>query len=499
MTRLNHLYGKASLLFASISCMIGSGWLLSAQLSYQLAGAGAVYSWILGSGIILVFAFCFSAVAIKLPITGGIGRYIAITHGNDPSYLIAWLAWLSCVAVAPTEVRTIMLYANELSSNIPLFINNQLTVYGGIVAILLMIVMTGINLKGIKLLIRCNQYIALWKLTIPLVIALYIGSHGINWSHFSSSSQLIATPHGWQGVFEALSTVVVFSFLGFREVSSLAGETQNPQKSIPFAIITSVAFCTFAYLLFQIIYIGAMPDPNVMSSNEYGPWAHLAKRLGLTWIQLLLYIDLIISPGGAGIMYTATTSRLTYAMANINALPKRLSKLNRFSVPHESLLFNCVFGCLLIPYSWESLVKFQSVILIVAYLAGPLALYSVCKPQERNHKLLAVVSVILCNFIILWSGWHTFSIILICSMILLLLKAILHRSLENTTWFIIHMIIMGIILALSPFQGIFPIFSHTFSHALVVITSFGLLLWTKKAASDEKTILNRLDKIIQQE
>ena len=85
MTRLNHLYGKASLLFASISCMIGSGWLLSAQLSYQLAGAGAIYSWILGSGIILVFAFCFSAVAIKLPITGGIGRYIAITHGNDPS------------------------------------------------------------------------------------------------------------------------------------------------------------------------------------------------------------------------------------------------------------------------------------------------------------------------------------------------------------------------------------------------------------------------------
>ena len=499
MTRLNQIYGKASLLFASISCMIGSGWLLSAHLSYQLAGAGAVYSWILGSGIILVFAFCFSAVAIKLPVTGGIGRYIAITHGNDPSYLIAWLAWLSCVAVAPTEVRTIMLYANELSNNAPLFSNNHLTFYGGMTAILLMIVMTGINLRGIRLLIRFNQYIAIWKLTIPLIIALYIGSHGIHWSHFSSSTQLIATPHGWQGVFEALSTVVVFSFLGFREVSSLAGETKNPQKSIPFAIITSVAFCTIAYLLFQIIYIGAMPNPDAITTNEYGPWAYLAKRLGLTWIQLLLYIDIIISPGGAGIMYTATTSRLTYAMANINALPSRLSKLNRFSVPHESLIFNCIFGCLLIPYSWESLVKFQSVILIVAYLAGPLALYSVTQANDLKNRLLATTSVILCNFIVLWSGWQTFSIILMCSLLLLLLKALAHRSLVNTTWLISHLIIMGTILALSPFQGIYPVLSHISSHILVMIASFGLLIWTRITAHDKKTILNNLNKIIRQE
>ena len=48
-----------------------------------------------------------------MPVAGGIARYTHITHGSVVSFIMSWLAWLSCVAVAPTEVQAILQYATH--------------------------------------------------------------------------------------------------------------------------------------------------------------------------------------------------------------------------------------------------------------------------------------------------------------------------------------------------------------------------------------------------
>ncbi|MGC6404633.1 MAG: APC family permease [Candidatus Comchoanobacterales bacterium] len=496
MSQFKHIYGRITLLFASISCMMGSGWLMSAHFAYKIAGNGAILSWLIGSIIVIIIAFCFSSIATRIPIAGGIGRYLAITHGIEPSRIIAWFAWLSCVAVAPTEVRTIIEYISTIYPSVELISNNTLNPMGLSLSLCLMALMTYINMKGIALLIKFNNYIAIWKIFIPIIIALSIASFGFNTSSLNHELLSPDSSLGWHGILNAVSTVVIFSFLGFREVTSLAGETQNPRKAIPFAIIGSVLFCMIAYIIFQIVYIGCIDTINITGITGNGPWAYLAIQLGLLWVQILLYLDMAISPGGAGLMYTATTGRLTYAMSTIQALPKPLSALNHHGVPHKALLFNFIIGCLLLPFSWQELVKFQSIILIFAYLAGPIALNAITTSKEKADKVILTTTTILCNYIILWGGWTTYGIILLCGSVLVAKQAYTNiNNLLKNNWLIMHMILLGLVIYISPFEGGYVILDHVTTHIIVAILSVILLFHSRNKRRSSDKIAHELSKI----
>ena len=66
-------------------------------------------------------------------------------------------------------------------------------------------------------------------------------------------------PQGWHGVFSAIATSgIVFSYLGFRQGVELAGETDNPKRNVPIAVIGSVLITAVIYIALQIAFIGAL-------------------------------------------------------------------------------------------------------------------------------------------------------------------------------------------------------------------------------------------------
>ena len=61
-----------------------------------------------------------------------------------------------------------------------------------------------------------------------------------------------------------------------------------------------------------------VPAPGVGFGGNgatYGPFAGRATAFGLSWLATLLYIDAIISPGGTGLLYVGTSSRVSFALA----------------------------------------------------------------------------------------------------------------------------------------------------------------------------------------
>ena len=72
--------GTAGILFASISAMIGSGWLFSSLYAAQIAGPAAIISWLLAGFIIIVIALTFAEVGSLFPIAGGIANYPYFTQ-----------------------------------------------------------------------------------------------------------------------------------------------------------------------------------------------------------------------------------------------------------------------------------------------------------------------------------------------------------------------------------------------------------------------------------
>ena len=274
--------------------------------------------------------------------------------------------------------------------------------------------------------------------------------------------------------------MVIFSFLGFIEATALAGETENPQRAVPLAIIGSVLISITVYLVLQIAFIGALPPgallhgwTNLHFSGDMGPFAGLAVSLGIPLIAYLVYADSIISPIGTGIAYTTTTARINYGMSVNQLAPKIMQHLNADGVPVIAILCNAIIGIvLLFPFpAWEALVKFQSAAIVVAYSTGSVALVAMREqvPQKARpfklpyHRSISFLSFTICNLIIYWSGWHCIWRLMI-SVLLGIIVFITCRSqdeahrqplhLQQGLWLMWQMIGLSVIAFLGDFGGI---------------------------------------------
>ena len=91
----------------------------------------------------------------------------------------------------------------------------------------------------------------------------------------------------FSGIFTALPEAgIVFSYLGFRAAIDLGGESSNPKRHIPMAVIGSVMISAVIYILLQVAFLMALRPAdmaqgwaNLSFSGQAGPFAGLAATL----------------------------------------------------------------------------------------------------------------------------------------------------------------------------------------------------------------------------
>ena len=158
-----------------------------------------------------------------------------------------------------------------------------------------------------------------------------------------------------------------------------------------------------------------------MHLNGLSPFINLSLSLGLAYLAKLIIVDAAITPFSAVLIYTATTGRVTYAMSMNHYIPKYFSKLNRFGIPFQAIFLNFIMGCLLfypLP-SWQILLKFQTIAMIVAYLIGPITLVlfrytlpNINRPFVLPFKhTIPLMTCFICTMIIYWSGYETIQLL----------------------------------------------------------------------------------------
>jgi amino acid transporter len=417
--------GFLGLLFTSEGSIIGSGWLLSALAVSTIGGPAAVIAWLIGSVAVILLALVHAELGGLFPVTGGTARFPHYAFGNLAGASFGWFSWLQAAGTAPIEVEAAIQYSANYVPGLAHKTGGTvvLTGWGYLVAVALMALFTILNLYGIRRLLQANNAITAWKITIPtltIVVLLLTHFHGSNFTSHGFA------PYGSRGVLEAVSLGgAVFSLVGFEQAVQLGGESRNPQRDIPRAVIGSMLIGAAIYLLLQIVFIAALPHGaldhgwhDVNYAGDFGPFAGLAKILGLGWLAYILYADAIIAPIGTGLVYTTTSSRLTYGMSKNGQVPALFEKTTkRTQVPYYGLIFAFFVGLLLfLPFpGWQRLVGFITSATVLMYAGAPLALGAMRhqKPDlPRPFRLRAAwfwapASFIAANWIIYWSGWET--------------------------------------------------------------------------------------------
>jgi amino acid transporter len=477
--------GAIGLLFASVGSVIGSGWLFGALTASQLAGPASIFSWIFGAVMILLVAVVWAEMGTMFPLSGGVVRFPHLAFGSFASFTTAWITWVACATVAPIEVEAALQYGTKYAAfTVPHTVDGEpvytLTALGYVAAAIIMAIFVLINYFGVRWFARVNNALVWWKLAIIslVVVAFFVTAfHGGNFTSYGFN------PEGWHGVFTAISTGgIVFSYLGFRQGIELAGETDNPRRNVPLAVIGSVLLCGAIYILLQMSFIGAVQPSDLAKSdgwakldfaNSFGPLAAIATILGLGWLAVLLYVDAVISPGDTGLIYTTTTSRISYGMARNRNAPEQLARTNKHGVPWLSLLVAYVVGLIVfLPFpSWQQLVGFITSATVLSFAPGPLVLMALRKQipdQERPFKVpgghvIPFLAFWASNLIIYWSGWTVnwkLMVAILLGFVLLGVGEMLGKARPNlelkagATWLLPWLIGLTVISYLGDYDGI---------------------------------------------
>jgi amino acid transporter len=418
--------GFVGLLFASVGSIIGSGWLFGALSASSVAGPAALISWVLGGAGMLLLALVHAELGGMYPVAGGSARFPHYAFGSLIGFAGGWFAFLGAVTTAPIEVEAALQYASNYVSGLITTSGDTavLTFQGYLVAAALMLLFSAVNVMGVKWLSESNKAIVWWKIFIPVLTVFALIFTAFNTDNFTAAGGFM--PFGWKGVFLAVASGgVIFSYLGFEQAIQLGGESKNPRRNIPLAVIGSMIIGVVLYIALQVAYLAALEPQNLSKGWDavafggkgavFGPFAGLATGLGLAWLATLLYIDAIVSPGGTGLLYVGTSARLTFGMGRNNYIPQGFARLSARGVPVLAIAFSFLLGMIVfLPFpGWQQLVGFISSATVLAYGTAPLALGALRRQEPDRPRpfrlpagpVLAPLAFIVANEVLLFSGW----------------------------------------------------------------------------------------------
>jgi amino acid transporter len=418
--KLRREVGLVPLFMVSAGSVIGSGWLLGTLNASEVAGPAAIVSWIIGAILLIGIALVYAELGSAYPISGGTARFTWIHAGTLGGFFCGTFSYLQAVAIAPIEVEASIGYMNAKWWHGLENSQSLLTGKGLVVGVAAMFLFTALNLLGVKWMAEGNTVAMVWKILVPVATVILIITRAFHSSNFTAGGGFM--PYGVKGVFVALPLGVIFALEGFEQAAQLAGEARNPKRDIPLAVVGSMLMGAALYMALQICFIGALNPHNVVhgwanpfgNAGAFGPYYTLATSVGLGWLGVVLIIDALISPGGTGLVYLATTSRLSYSLARVRFLPPVFSGIDRRGVPWFSIVFGGAFGCLLfLPFGgWAKLVGAITAASSFMYSYAPVAAVSLRKSdpdRPRPYKvpglsIIAPFSFVVSGLIIYWSG-----------------------------------------------------------------------------------------------
>ncbi|MET7680610.1 APC family permease [Streptomyces sp. NPDC005423] len=519
--------GFIGLIWASEGSIIGSGWLFGAQKALGVAGPAAIISWGIGSVAILILALVHAELGGMYPVSGGTARFPHYAFGGAAGASFGWFSWLQAATVAPIEVLAMITYGQHYS-----WARGWLKIKGGqdvltasgiAVAVGLMAVITAINFLSIRLLARTNSAATWWKVGIPLLTIFVLAIVQFHGSNFTAADGF--NPYGAKGILGAVSTSgIIFALLGFEQADQLAGESSNPKRDIPRAVIGSIVIGAIIYLLLQVVFLAALPAPLVHGTwttaafnTLTGPFAQVATLLGLGWLATVLYLDAVVSPGGTGLIYITGSSRVSYGLSRNGYVPSVFEKTTRRGVPWPGLIAAFVMGCIcFLPFpSWQSLVGLITSASVLMYAGAPLS-FGVFRSRlpnaERPYRLpggtwMSPLAFVVANFLILWSGWATdwkLGVAILIGYVILVANRVFKMNpitpqldLRAAQWLPVYLVGMGLIVYASDFGPLkHPWFPLWWDMLAVAVFSLGIYYWAMTVALPTEQIQRMVDEVV---
>ena len=449
--------GLIGLLFAGLSSTIGSGWLFGPMHAAQIAGPLSIGSWAIAALVVGLIAMVYAELGPLFPRSGGLMHISLISHGRLVGRVWSWILFLAYVTIAPVEAMAVVTYANGYLPGMVDPASGLLTGFGMAVSIGVLGAFVALNFLILRLVLLFNTLATWIKVCAPIGTILVLMSTAHHPENFTVKAHETGDV---TNMFLAISTAgVFFSLFGFTQAIQLAGETKDPARNIPRAVVGTIFTSAIIYIFVQYAFVAAVP-PELLAKTGWtgltfgggstngvlasGPMAGLAMTLGVSWWAMALYADAIISPAACGYIWTTATARVVMASSEEGFAPKKLADINQHGTPWTALILSFVVGCVFFfPFpSWQKLVNYASSATVLSYGLGCvvlLRLRRVMPDLKRpfrlwNAWLIAPAAFIASNYVMYWAGFGTVNVLFLIITVIMAAYALrfLHLYTQGT-------------------------------------------------------------------
>jgi basic amino acid/polyamine antiporter, APA family len=380
---LKRSLGAANLVALGIGAIIGAGlFVRTAAAAGEAAGPAVVISFIIAAVGCAFAGLCYAEFASMIPIAGSAYTYAYTTMGELVAWIIGWalileyalgavtvsIAWSEylnnlldggipyAISHSPFEylVNRIIDGKETLVSTMKLQAGDNIVSQGiaNLPALLILIILTLVLIKGTSESAGLNAVIVIIKVTIVLVF-IALGWSFINPGNYVPFTIPEGTPGhdsfrqwGWGGVLGGAG-IVFFAFIGFDAVSTAAQEAKNPKKDMPIGILGSLVVCTILYVLFSYVLTGIANWTEFKTVGKEASVAYAIKTYmpGYGWLEKGISIAILAGFSSVILAMLFGQSRVFYSMANDGLIPKVFAELHpKFRTPWKSNVILFIFA-----------------------------------------------------------------------------------------------------------------------------------------------------------
>lgn len=328
------LFGAFSIGYADV----GADIYITLGLVVLYAAGAAPLALALAAVVYVLTGLTYAKLSRIYPVAGGAQYYAYARFGPFHGFLAGWglmLDYIIDIALFSLASVGYLGFLVKLATGSSLLLENP---NYALAACALIGLLTGLNLLGIRVSSKFNEYVVALDL---LTLFLVLGVGGILLAA-SGSLKLQLPAIGSElplNNFLYATTIAMASYVGVEAASQAAEEVKDPEKNLPRAILLAVAATVVVALAASILFSSFH---NLSEEDIQHPFSTLAKSLPILGPYLATLT------GAMGFFLNAASansgvigvSRVVFSMSRGNLLPKALQKVSSKGVPDTALVFS---------------------------------------------------------------------------------------------------------------------------------------------------------------
>jgi basic amino acid/polyamine antiporter, APA family len=398
-----------------VGVTIGGGlFVLTGQAANLYAGPAVALSFVVAAIACGLAALCYAEFASTVPVAGSAYTFSYATAGEFLAWIIGWDLILEFVVGAAAVAGGWSGYLANVLEGTPLQIPTEVAdATEGTVNLpagLLVLVLTGILVVGIKLSSRVNQV----AVAIKVAVALLFVVAGVFFIKASNLTPFIPAPeasqgstgltqpliellfglepltYGWGGIVTG-AAIVFFAFIGFDVVATTAEETKNPSRDVPLGILGSLLICTALYFAVSLVLTG-MQNFRSISATDPAPLSTAFTNVGQDGIANIIAIGAAIGIIVVVMILLLGQSRVAFAMARDGLLPPVFAKVHpTFRTPYViTTIVGIVVAVLATFTSIDVLAELVNVGTLFAFILVSLGVIVLRRTRPDLHRAFRV-------------------------------------------------------------------------------------------------------------